>query len=128
MIPAQQVVELALAAATVDETIVIVTDRAEASLRWAGNSMTTNGVGSTRTTTVISIVRTGNAAHTGAIRTSDVDPAALRPWWPPPSAPHTPRRRPVMPRHCSPVGRRPMTGTRPSRKRAPRCSPMSPNP
>lgn len=77
MIPAQQVVELALAAATVDETIVIVTDRAEASLRWAGNSMTTNGVGSTRTTTVISIVRTGNAAHTGAIRTSDVDPAAL---------------------------------------------------
>lgn len=77
MIPAQQVVELALAAATVDETVVIVTDRAEASLRWAGNSMTTNGVSTTRTTTVISIVRKGNTSHTGAIRTSDVDPAAI---------------------------------------------------
>ncbi|WP_167100410.1 metallopeptidase TldD-related protein [Mycobacterium sp. DL592] len=77
MIPAQQVVELALAAATVDETIVIVTDRAEASLRWAGNSMTTNGVSTTRSTTVISIVRKGNTSHTGSIRTSDVDPAAI---------------------------------------------------
>ena len=77
MIPAQQVVELALAAATVDETVVIVTDRAEASLRWAGNSMTTNGVSTTRSITVISIVRKGNTSHTGSIRTSDVDPAAI---------------------------------------------------
>jgi predicted Zn-dependent protease len=77
VIPAQQVVELALAAATVDETVVIVTDRAEASLRWAGNSMTTNGVSTTRSTTVISIVRKGNTSHTGSIRTSDVDPAAI---------------------------------------------------
>ncbi|MFN8033125.1 MAG: metallopeptidase TldD-related protein [Mycobacterium sp.] len=77
MIPAQQVLELALAAATVDETVVIVTDRAEASLRWAGNSMTTNGVSTTRSTTVISIVRKGNTSHTGAIRTSDVDPGAI---------------------------------------------------
>lgn len=77
MIPAQQVIELALQAATVDETIVIVTDRAEASLRWAGNSMTTNGVSTTRSTTVISIVRKGNTSHTGSIRTSAVDPAAI---------------------------------------------------
>ncbi|WP_099250423.1 metallopeptidase TldD-related protein [Mycobacterium sp. shizuoka-1] len=81
MIPAQQVVELALQAAgqsgRVDETIVIVTDTAEASLRWAGNSMTTNGVSRTRSTTVISIVRKGDTSHTGAIRTSDVDPAAI---------------------------------------------------
>lgn len=77
MIPAQQVVELALQVATVDETIVIVTDRAEASLRWAGNSMTTNGVSTTRSTTVISIVRKGNTSHTGAVRSSDVNPAAI---------------------------------------------------
>ncbi|TDO07444.1 putative Zn-dependent protease [Mycobacterium sp. BK086] len=77
MIPAQQVVELALAAATVDETIVIVTDRADASLRWAGNSMTTNGVSTTRSTTVISIVRKGDTSHTGAVRSSDVNPAAI---------------------------------------------------
>jgi predicted Zn-dependent protease len=77
VIPAQQVVEHALQAATVDETVVIVTDRAEASLRWAGNSMTTNGVSTTRSTTVISIVRKGNTSHTGSIRTSDVDPADI---------------------------------------------------
>jgi predicted Zn-dependent protease len=60
-----------------DETIVIVTDRAEASLRWAGNSMTTNGVSTSRSTTVISIVRKGDSAHTGALRSSVVDPAAV---------------------------------------------------
>ena len=43
-----------------DETIVLVTDRAEASLRWADNSMTTNGVSASRSTTVISIVRQGD--------------------------------------------------------------------
>ena len=45
--------------------LVIVTDRAEASLRWAGNSMTTNGVSTTRSITVISIVRKGNTRIPG---------------------------------------------------------------
>ena len=39
----QALVEAALAAATTDGTIVIVTDRSEANLRWAGSSLTTNG-------------------------------------------------------------------------------------
>ena len=60
MIGAAQVVETALAEAArlgrADETIVLVTDRSTASLRWAGNSMTTNGESWTRSTTVISIV------------------------------------------------------------------------
>ena len=43
MISAQELVEKALALVTVDEAMVIVTDAAETSLRWAGNSMTTNG-------------------------------------------------------------------------------------
>ncbi len=79
MTGAQQVVDLALAAASgrCDETIVIVTDRAEASLRWAGNSMTTNGASMSRTTSVISIVRRGEHAHVGARRTSVIDPAAV---------------------------------------------------
>ena len=81
MIPAQQVVELALQAAATsercDETIVIVSDRAEAALRWAGNSMTTNGVSTGRTTTVISIVRHGDTAHVGVRRSSVVDPDAV---------------------------------------------------
>ncbi|MEI7545386.1 MAG: metallopeptidase TldD-related protein [Mycobacteriaceae bacterium] len=81
MISAQQVVDLALAAAATsarcDETIVIVSDRAEATLRWAGNSMTTNGVSTSRTTAVISIVRRGDTAHIGARRSSIVDQDAV---------------------------------------------------
>jgi predicted Zn-dependent protease len=81
VIPAQDVVDLVLASAAnrglADETIVIVTDRAEASLRWAGNSMTTNGVSTSRSTAVISIARDGDSAHVGSIRSSVVDPAAI---------------------------------------------------
>ncbi len=48
MIGAQQVVDIALAEAArlgkADETIVTVTDASDAALRWANNSMTTNGV------------------------------------------------------------------------------------
>ena len=81
MIGAQQVVDLVLeAAARLDgavETIVLVTDRGEASLRWAGNSMTTNGVSVNRSTTVVSIVRQGDSAHVGSLESCDVDPAAL---------------------------------------------------
>ncbi len=80
MIPAQDAVDLVLQSAArtnrCDETIVIVTDRSEASLRWAGNSMTTNGVSTSRTTAVVSIVRTGDRAHVGALRSSVVDPGA----------------------------------------------------
>jgi predicted Zn-dependent protease len=81
MIPAQQVVELVLAEAArvggADETIVLVSDTGESSLRWAGNSMTTNGDSVSRSTTVISIVRVGDTAHVGSLQSSDVDPAAI---------------------------------------------------
>jgi predicted Zn-dependent protease len=77
MIAAQKVIEEALSAATVEETVVLVKDTAEASLRWAGNSMTTNGVSTARKTTVISVVRQGGNAHVGSVQTSEVDPAAI---------------------------------------------------
>src|SRR3954463_2209018 len=81
MIGVQQVVDTALAEAArlgkADETIVLVTDRADAALRWAGNSMTTNGESVSRNTTVISIVRRGNTAHVGSVRSSDVDPDVI---------------------------------------------------
>lgn len=81
MIPAQEVVEVGLRAAAesgrCDETIVIVSDRAEASLRWAGNSMTTNGVATSRTTTIVSVVRRGDSAHLGTRRSSAVDEGAV---------------------------------------------------
>src|ERR1700759_4579256 len=81
MIGAQRVVDTALAEAArlgkAAETIVLVTDRADAALRWAGNSMTTNGESVSRTTTVISIVRRGHSPHVGSVRSSDVDPASI---------------------------------------------------
>jgi len=81
VISAQGSVDLALAAATrsgrSDETIVIVTERCDASLRWAGNSMTTNGVANSRSTAVISIVRQGDTARVGSVRSSAVDENAI---------------------------------------------------
>ncbi|ORV14066.1 TldD/PmbA family protein [Mycobacterium celatum] len=78
MIGAQQVVEAALGASRrADETIVIVSDRSEASLRWANNSMTTNGVSTSRKTTVISIARQGNSARVGSLSTAEVDPSLI---------------------------------------------------
>lgn len=81
MIGAQRVIDTALDAAKrsgkADETIVLVTDRADAALRWAGNTMTTNGESVTRSTTVISIVRQGDTAHVGSVRSSEVDPSVI---------------------------------------------------
>lgn len=81
MIAPQQVVDRALAEAArlgrAEETIVIVTDRADASLRWAGNSMTTNGETVGRSTTVISVIRRGEQAHVGSVSSTEVDPAAI---------------------------------------------------
>lgn len=73
--PAGAVVEQALALSHADEAMVIVTDAHEASLRWAGNSMTTNGSSISREWSVISIFRDGpNAARVGSVSSTSVDP------------------------------------------------------
>jgi len=81
VIGAQQVIEIALKAAArlglADETIVLVSDRISTSLRWANNSMTTNGVSTARTTTVISIVRQGDTAQVGSLTSAEVDPSVI---------------------------------------------------
>lgn len=81
MIGAQQVVDTALAQAKrlgkADETIVTVTDRSDAALRWANNSMTTNGVSVQRRTTVISVVRRGERGHAASLTSSEVDPSVI---------------------------------------------------
>lgn len=78
MISAQEVVERALAAARADETIVFVVDGSEAALRWAGNSMTTNGVSTSREWTVVSILRDGpRSARYGSVSAGSVDAAAI---------------------------------------------------
>ncbi len=63
----QEIVEAALAAASSDGTVVIVTDRSEANLRWASNSLTTNGEMGSRTVTVISTVAAGDGTASGVV-------------------------------------------------------------
>ncbi|MEV4155273.1 TldD/PmbA family protein [Nocardia salmonicida] len=78
MFPAGAVVERALAASKADEAIVIVTDAHDASLRWAGNSMTTNGSSISRDWAVISVFRDGpNTARVGSISSTSVDPTEI---------------------------------------------------
>jgi predicted Zn-dependent protease len=54
----QDLLEQALTLSTADGCIVIGAERTEANLRWAGNSLTTNGQMASRTVTVISTVGT----------------------------------------------------------------------
>ncbi|MGV8871872.1 MAG: metallopeptidase TldD-related protein [Rhodococcus sp. (in: high G+C Gram-positive bacteria)] len=74
MIAAQLLVERALACASVDDTIVIVTDSSDATLRWAGNSMTTNGIATSRRWEVVSVVRGADTARVGTVSSTSVDP------------------------------------------------------
>jgi predicted Zn-dependent protease len=77
----QQAVDIALDAAArlggAADTTVLVSDRSAAALRWANNSMTTNGVSTARQTTVISIVRHGDTARVGSVTTAEVEPSAI---------------------------------------------------
>lgn len=81
MISAQHVVNIVLDEAAkrggANETMVLVTDRVEATLRWAGNSMTTNGVSVNRSVTVISIVRDGSSTRVGTMVSAEVDPRVI---------------------------------------------------
>jgi predicted Zn-dependent protease len=81
MITPQHVVNLVLEQAAktdrADETMVLVTDRVGATLRWAGNSMTTNGVSVSRSVTVISVVRQGDSAFVGTVVSAEVDPSVI---------------------------------------------------
>jgi len=60
-------IEAGLAAATSDECIVIVRDAGEANLRWAINSLTTNGQMHHRSATVVAIRRTEGVGHAGVL-------------------------------------------------------------
>ncbi len=78
VLPAPEVVDRALRASRADEAVVIVTDAHEASLRWAGNSMTTNGSSVSRDWAVVSIFRDGpNSARVGSVASTSVDPADI---------------------------------------------------
>jgi predicted Zn-dependent protease len=70
----QETVERALAAARCDDCIVIADETSAANLRWAGNTLTTNGVARSRQLTVIAISRDGDAARAGVVSRAGVRP------------------------------------------------------
>ena len=75
----QDTVERALAAARPGaETIVIADESSTANLRWAGNTLTTNGVSETRSLTVISVSRRADGtAGAGTVSRTGVTPGQV---------------------------------------------------
>lgn len=70
----QQLVEHALATSTADDCIAIVADSSSANLRWANNTLTTNGVMVSVDVTVISFVATADGVATGSVSGSASTP------------------------------------------------------
>ncbi len=68
----QDAVERALHAATCDDCVVIADESSAANLRWAANSLTTNGVSRSRQLTVIAISRRGDEAAVGVVSRAGV--------------------------------------------------------
>jgi predicted Zn-dependent protease len=58
-LPPQELVERALAASGVDGCVAIASESVEANLRWANNTLTTNGVARSGTLAVVSVVGQG---------------------------------------------------------------------
>ncbi|TDB85621.1 metallopeptidase TldD-related protein [Actinomadura sp. 7K534] len=69
---AQEAVERALAASRADDCIVIADESSTANLRWAGNTLTTNGVTRSSRLTVIALRRTADGVAAGVVSRSAV--------------------------------------------------------
>lgn len=67
----QSLVEHALARSTSDQCVVLVHDSTSANLRWANNTLTTNGVMHGVSVTVIAFHGEGNASVSGAVTTAE---------------------------------------------------------
>ena len=68
----QDAIERALAMAQCDDCMVIADETSSANLRWAGNTLTTNGVSRSRQLTVIAISRGGGGTSVGVISRAGV--------------------------------------------------------
>jgi len=73
----QSFVEHALATSIADDCIVIVHDKTSANLRWANNTLTTNGVMHGVDVTVISFVRSADGVATGSMAGTATDQARV---------------------------------------------------
>ena len=72
MISAQELIEKITSSATCEDCIVVVKDKTQANLRWAGSTLTTNGVIQERSVTVIAFVATDGAMASGGVTRTDV--------------------------------------------------------
>jgi predicted Zn-dependent protease len=68
----QQAVELALRAARLDDCIVLAEETSHANLRWAANSLTTNGIARSRRLTVIAVRRGAEGVSAGVLSRTGV--------------------------------------------------------
>ncbi len=68
----QEIVARALAAASGDDCVVIADETSSANLRWAGNTLTTNGISRSRQLTVIAISRSADGARAGVVSRAGV--------------------------------------------------------
>ena len=74
----QSYVDEALAASSADGCIVIAEEHTEANLRWASNSLTTNGQMRTRSVTVISTFDGADGTRAGVVTRSVTNPEELQ--------------------------------------------------
>ncbi|MCX4630610.1 MULTISPECIES: metallopeptidase TldD-related protein [unclassified Streptomyces] len=74
-----EIVERALELSTADGCVVIADEESTANLRWAGNTLTTNGVTRGRTLTVIATVDGKEGTASGVVSRSAVTTADLEP-------------------------------------------------
>jgi predicted Zn-dependent protease len=73
MIGADELTAAALAASKADGCVVLLTDTSEVNLRWANNSMTTNGHSTTRSFSVISMVEAAAGPSIGTVSGNGAD-------------------------------------------------------
>ncbi len=72
MISAQDLIEKITSTATCDDCIVVVQDKTQANLRWAASTLTTNGVITQRSVTVIAFVAVEGGMAAGGVSRTDV--------------------------------------------------------
>ena len=74
MISPQELIERITAASDANDCFVLVKEKTQTNLRWALNTLTTNGVMADREVTVIAFVETPNGMAAGSVTRTDISP------------------------------------------------------
>ena len=77
MISAPDLVEKIIARASCDDCVVIVNDKTQANLRWANNTLTTNGVIQERKVTVLAFISTNGSMAAGGVTRTNVNESEI---------------------------------------------------